>query len=424
MNPRPSTPTLIIRMLRVLTWSMAAVLAAGAAFAVRAPASEACSTRRVVGVRSYLFMLATARGDTVRAGPGPIQYEGTDTAGQADIHGQRFRLDRLGGDVPAELAGATEAVLVPYASACRETWRSRKARWAGAGSQVLVDATLRPRAMWAGGIPTFDVDMEHAVYPDGWVKSMDSVPDNLLDAVQVFELNQVLPTWEHAERAPDSAYAPLLAWARANPRLAARYPASEALEWAHDALQPCIPAYDPHPVAGTYRATVIVNGRDTLTYFFRTSARGFAMCGSAPPPLDEPVLRPRMADTARLYVNGSADEAAIPEAGREAWEREGSCGTATLDVVNRPRTGAAGKRGWQASYDVLLSRCFPGHAGLKQAQDALDAALMENERTGEPGWFHEDAAGGMRFEQVWRLDGRVIMEIRAVRVSPRTTPAG
>lgn len=409
-------------MLRVLTWSMAAVLAAGAAFAARAPESEACSTRRVAGVRSYLFMLATAREDTVRAGPGPIQYEGRDTVGQADIHGQRFRLDRLGGDVPAELAGATEALLVPYASACRETYRSREARWAGAGSQVLVDATLRPRAMWAGGIPTFDVDMEHAVYPDGWVKMMDSVPDDLLDAVQVFELNHVLPTWEQAERAPDSAYAPLLAWARANPGLAARYPASEALEWAHDALQPCVPAYDPHPVAGTYRATVVVAAADTLTFFFRTDPRGYPQCGPPARRLDVARVRPRMADTARLYVHGARDEAVVAETNAEAWNRDGSCGTATLDVVNQPRIGAAGRRGWQASYDVLLSRCFPGHAGLKQAQDALMAALMDDERVGEPGWFQEDVAGGMRFEQRWRLDGRVIMEIRAARVSTRTTP--
>jgi hypothetical protein len=414
-------------MLRVLTWSMAAVLAASAAFAARAPESGACSSRRVAGVRSYLFMLATAREDTVRAGPGPIQYQDRDTAGQAEIHGQRFRLDRLGGDVPAELAGATEGVLVPYASACREIWRSREARWTGAGSQVLVDATLRPRAMWAGGIPTFDVEMEHGVYPDGWVKMMDSVPENLLDAVQAFELNQVLPTWEQAEEAPDSAYAPLLAWARANPRMAARYPASEALAWAYEALQPCVSAYDPHPVAGTYRAQVILERTDTLVFFFRTDARGEIWCEARVPPLDRPVLPPRVADRTVLSVLGIADPSAPAGTRTEPGEQPDGCSGGTYEVINRPRTEASGRRRWQADYNYLaLARCFNGRADVERITGGLlDTYVGPGDpRADQPGWFREEAGGGMRFEQRWSLDGRAVLEIRAERIGTRTTPAG
>ncbi|HEX5870834.1 MAG TPA: hypothetical protein VFY65_10480, partial [Longimicrobium sp.] len=95
-------------------------LLATAAFAPRVPAADACSTSRILSVRGGMFVLATARADTLRTGPGPIRYDVRDPSRLESIHGQRFRIERVGGDVPAELAGAgTEAVLVPYGSACR-----------------------------------------------------------------------------------------------------------------------------------------------------------------------------------------------------------------------------------------------------------------------------------------------------------------
>ncbi|HEY0021235.1 MAG TPA: hypothetical protein VGC13_33335 [Longimicrobium sp.] len=111
-------------MMRSSIAGMAALLMAGAAFAAGAPAPDTCSSSRIHGVRSGLFLLATARADTVRAGPASFlrTRQHGDSAALAGIHGQRFRLDRVGGDVPAALAGAEggEAVLVPYGSMCRD----------------------------------------------------------------------------------------------------------------------------------------------------------------------------------------------------------------------------------------------------------------------------------------------------------------
>lgn len=408
-------------MTRVPAWSMTAVLATGAAFAARVPDSAACSSGRLMGVRSELFVLATAREDTVRAGPGPIDYEDRDTAALESIHGQRFRIDRMGGDVPAELEGAgDEAVLVPHGDHCGDPWRWEEARWAAPGTQLFIDLTLRPRAQWAGGVPTFDVDLVHDRYPDSYTEHVDSVPSELMTAAQVFEMNQALPTWKEMQAAPESAYAPLLAWVRADPARAARFPATLALEWANGTLQPCVPAYDPHPVAGTYRATVIVESTDTVTFYFRTDARGGAECGP-PPPLDAAVLRPRTADTARLYAHGATHEAAITETSPEVWEREGSCGVTVLEVVNQPRVDAAALRGWQADYDLALLRCFPHHAALRRANAKL-YPRHAHLRKQELGWFREMAGGGMRFGQRLRVDERVVLEVTATRVSARTVP--
>lgn len=324
-----------------------AVLLAGAALAGASPADPACSTGRLFGVRAPLFVLATAGTDTVRAGPGPIEYNARRNPPDslARIHGQRFRLDRVGGDVPAELAGAEggEAVLVPYGWECRDTWRWHQARWAEPGVQLVADATLRPRVQWVDGRPTFDVEVVHDVYPNAFTPDADSAAE-FLRAAEVFGLYQALPTWNEVEADPAAAYRRFLGWARAHPAQAGRFPASYAMREAQEWLQPCKPAYDPHPVAGTYRADFVLHGRDTLTAFLRTDSRGYPMCGDAETRLDLAAVQPRMADTARLYVFGSAaGEASIPATNAEAWQAE-NCSVVKLDVFNQPRTDEAGRR--------------------------------------------------------------------------------
>jgi hypothetical protein len=412
----------LLKMKRLPIWLMTTVLAAGAAFAARPPEPPACSSSRIFGVRAPLFMLATARTDTVRAGPGTIGYEVRDTAALASIHGQRFRLDRLGGDVPAELAAleGSEAVLVPYGSHCGDAWRWREARWAAPGAQVFVDVTPRPREQWVDGRPTFDVDMVHDRYPEGYRMYRDSAAE-LMTPGQLFDLTRLLPTFQEMETAPMPAYRAFLAWARANPGLASRYPATAFMEVAQEALQPCVPAYDPHPAAGTYRAAVIVEETDTLTVFLRTDAKGYPGCAPAPPRLDLTEVRPWPADTARLYVHGGADEAAIPADNREA--NQGRCGVGLFDVVNRPRTGADGRRTWEADYNYLvLPGCFPDHPQVRRATEAAFQGYAAGARDGEPGRFAETPEGGMRFEQAWRVDGRVVLRVVATRIGPRTLP--
>lgn len=408
--------------------SLAALLAAGTALtaaASSAASAPACSSGRLMGMRASLILLVTARADTVRAGPGSVAYDAAlgDSAALARIHGQRFRLDRVGGDVPPALAGAEggEAVLVPYGAECRDVWPWREARWASPGAQLFMDATLRPRDQWVEGRPTFDVDLVHNVYPRSYRKYEGHDVDPLTPA-QVFEMNAALPTWEQAEADPAAAYQGFLRWARAHEPLTARFPAAYAMEEAQEWLQPCVPAYDPHPVAGTYRATVVVRGRDTLTTWFRTDARGYPQCGATERRLDLTAVQPRAADTAGLYVYGSRmGEAAIPATNADAFQAPGSCSSVRLDVHNAPRTDAAGRRRWTADYDYGgFTACFRGDARLAGLADSLYAGYRARTLDLTPGAFQETGDGGMRFEQAWRVGGRTLLEVTATRIGAQT----
>jgi hypothetical protein len=408
--------------MRKAMWVVAGLLLAGSAFAARPHASGGvCSTGRLVGVRSPLFLVATARADTVRAGRGPVEYNTGDTTGLDGIHGQRFRLHAVGGDAAAGLRAAAgmEAVLVPYGWECGDTWRWHHARWAQPDSQIFADVQAWPREMWVDGMPTFSVEVVHDVYPENYLMRLDSAEQDILSPMQVFAVSEVLPTFQQVEAAPDSALGPLLAWARANPAMAARFPATEMLNEAFEALQPCTPGYETHPVAGTYRVTVIVERTDTLHTFFRTDAQGYARCGPAPA-MDTPALRPRTADTTSLYVHGGPDPDAIPEGNREAWNGSGSCGVSSVEIDNHPRI-QGGRRAWPGDYNYAgLAACFAAVPRVKQVADALFQAFSAGERDPQPGWFRETADGGVRFEQVWLAGGRVMLELRAERVSART----
>jgi hypothetical protein len=412
--------------MRAWTLPLAALLATATALAARPSADDGCSTGRFYSVRAPLFVLATAGADTVRAGPGPIQYgpQRPEAPPLESIHGQRFRLDRVGGDVPAELAGAEgrEAIIVPYGWECSETWRWARARWADAGAQIFADVSLRPREQWVDGIPTFDVEMVHDIYPDGFRGMRDGDSAAVMTPGEVFGLMSVLPTWEEMEADTAAAYQDFLGWARSHPALVGRFPATYAMEEAQEWLQPCVPAYGLHPVAGTYRATVVVRETDTLTTWFRTDARGYPMCAPVPPRLDLTAVQPRMADTAGLYVYGSGvDEASIPVTNQEARNRAGSCSSVRASVLNQPRTDESGRRSWAADFENAgFTACFRDDPRVWGLGDSLYAAYTARTLDDPPGWFHETEGGGMRFERTWRVQGRPVLEVRATRIGLRT----
>jgi hypothetical protein len=388
----------------------------------------ACQTGRVFGARAPLFVLATARPDTVRTGPGTIEYNVRDSLDPSTIHGQLFRLDRVGGDVPpalaaARAAGINEAILVPYGWECRELWRWHgSARWVRPASQVIVDATLRPRASWIGERPTFDVEPLHDAYPGGYETLRGDERALRLTAAQVFELNEVLPTFGELDPPAVAPYRRLLLWAKANPALARRFPANEALSEAQEMLQPCVPAYDPHPVAGTYRITVVLERTDTLHGYIRTGKHGYPECAPARPRYDLTAVTPRRSSLSRLYVHGGTDPWAIPASNHEAFSAPGGCGVGSINVINRPKNPVLGERRWSADYNYLsIPGCTENAARVKQITNSLSAAYRQRGKTDlVPGTFREEPDGAVTFEQAWGVDGRVLLELRGTRVDRRT----
>ena len=402
-----------------------------AAVALAAPAvadrkAESCGVVREPSIRSALFVLATARADTVLSGPGAVEYASFDSAGLETIHGQRFRLDRLGGDVPPELAaaraaGRMDAVLVPHSGGCDHTSRwFESARWSPPGEQVVADVTLRPRSGWVDGLPTFDTDPDVDTYPRGYGMDEEERATALTPA-QVFHLSEVLPTYAEVLRAPFAAYRPLLRWAAANPRLAARAPASGALWWAHDnTLQPCTLAYARHPAAGTYRLTVVVERTDTLRTFARTYSGGNPVC--RPPRMrnDLRAVTPRIADTTRLWFFGGSNPASIwaPPPREHDAPRRPVCGGGFVlagGLVN----AAPGVRRWTADLVALdLRECFPDDPRFGGREDAFAAYSGGDGSARIPGAFREEA-GGVTFQQAWRVNGRTVLEVFARRIDTR-----
>lgn len=407
-------------MIRKTMVMMAAVLLAATAGAAQpVVAGGDCQPGRVMSARAPLFLLATAQAATVRAGPGTIAYTTTDTFALNRIQGQRFRLDAAGGAAAAGVAEmGAEVVLVPHGERCGQTWQWPEERWAEPGAQLVVDAEPRPRDAWVDGMPTFDVELSRGGYP-GSDAFYEAARLESLSPAQVFAFYPVLPSRARMRAPADSLFGPLLAWAGANPSLAARFPASAALEEAYQALQPCTHPHDVHPVAGSYRVTIVAKGADTLHTYFRTDPRGDPDCGPTPP-VDVAVVRPRTAGMARLYVHGHVDADLIPETNAEAGVAPGSCGL-PVKLANQPRAEDGAGRAWQADFEYLnLPGCFADHPRVQQAADAVLMAYAVAEREPPPGWFRETAGGGMRFEQVWLVDGRPVLELRGERVSTRT----
>ena len=107
------------------------------------------------------YFLARALPDTVLAGPGTVNYSlGTGhfgAAGNPEIYGQRFAVERYGSFVPA-LNGHPQVVVVPwdYGASCETLPWTRSARWAGDDELRFIKAVLREPAHWVDGVPTLD----------------------------------------------------------------------------------------------------------------------------------------------------------------------------------------------------------------------------------------------------------------------------
>jgi hypothetical protein len=127
-------------------------------------------------------------------------------------------------------AGTREVVLVPWEfdAGCRPAaWRGG-ARWAELGTPGFYVATLRARAHWAGGRPTFDVYFAGRYpYPTG--SYFRSAPAGALSASEYFDLYAALPSSRTPYPQRNDAARRLWGWARANAAVAAKHPAAAIL---------------------------------------------------------------------------------------------------------------------------------------------------------------------------------------------------
>lgn len=67
-----------------------------------------------------------------------------------------------------------------------------------------------------------------------------------------------------------------------------------------------------------------------------------------------------------------------------------------------------------------MTSCFRGDPHVSGLGEALQAAYTAGRLQAPPGWFRETEDGGMRFERIWSVDGRPLLEVRATRMSTAT----
>jgi hypothetical protein len=225
----------------------------------------------------------TPRRDTVFAGPGNMHF--TEAMGHFGrgaaraIYGQRVRVDRLSASTRRQLPpDVRDVLLVPwdYAADCSTVPWGRSAAWLPDTLDGVFTATLRPRAHWAGALPTLDIIPFQQPYRTAArdTAAPDWLPRPRLTAAQLLDLLDLLP----ANGVPrDTIEALALATRlRDDPVFSGRYPATRFLEVARNLITAARLRDVRVPAAGTWRLSVIYGHHPESagsTLFVRTAAR-------------------------------------------------------------------------------------------------------------------------------------------------------
>jgi hypothetical protein len=391
-------------------------------------------------------MLGVATPDTVLAGHGAVEA-GTGPGhwgpgGERPIHGQLIRVERFGGADSTTLArafgeaGNRDVVIVPwdYDPACRTAIWSRGARWVPLDRPGTFTVRLRPRSHWAQGIPTFDAFMaDIEPYPLGvffqrgyrGTDALQTQPS--LTAAQYLELYRALPNGQMLRDDPEGAAELVAAWERANPELAATYPAPQILDGVRWAVRSRLvrlqlDGIEP-PLAGTYRLTLSVPDEEERTFHARTRARPTSAMTLDPrqrdPDLREPPRRP---DGYSLLAAGGSTLDALPT---ECQQDRRISQDGYMYVVDPPLRPGQLRNQWVGKIDItLLARQFAADSALVRFARAESTESFQRYRAGlpreMPARFTRLPDGTVRVEQTITLeDGRAVT-VRGERISPET----
>lgn len=349
------------------------------------------------------FLLATPRGDTV-----------PDTRGDGSAFGQVADVARVGGEeAETVFAAARErgVVLVPWGfdDDCRPIEWSGPWRWATVGDEGFFRARLRPRNEWIDERPTLDV---LAAVWEGFPASPWEHPmaagRPLLDAGELFDLYERLPTEAAIASRPYGAVSDLVEWRRAAGDRAAAYPAATLIRAAFRTAELARVRSTPLTFEGTYRMRVERDDAVLATFLLRTGYVGTE-------PLDDPETAagplpaaPRPADAYAAAVALGEEPGDLPAANAGGPPPSGCMRALGLRVEAAEFAPDDAPRGWHAELETsFVAACFPGSevlAGLQPPEPdglATDAAPVPAD--GAPGAltgaFRQEADGRFTFRQ-------------------------
>lgn len=241
-------------------FSVVLLVAGDAGFAAHDDTSSVAGLCSIIPVATFRdgsisYFVATAKADTVFAGPGQVRpsIEGGHwgPASNRAIYGQIVTIHRLEGanaaDAESAFAGqgSREAVVVPwdYDPACQPVPWARSARWVTNPLPGFYRARLRASVEWIDGRPTYDAfhaDIEpypHGKYFERGYRNTDSAQaPGALTASEYFDLYSALPDLAEARCDPEGALARLVEWEARHPDQARRFPATRVLRSARNAI--------------------------------------------------------------------------------------------------------------------------------------------------------------------------------------------
>jgi hypothetical protein len=413
----------------------------------RGETAAACSLRAPSVIRlrapNAIAFIGTGEPDTVLAGPGAVDYTtGPGHFGRGApraIYGQVVRVDRAERQLPEAfreaIAGDDRTViLVPwdYGPDCRRVPWGRSARWLPPGSGGAFVAQMRDRAHWAEGRPTFDVIPEVALYPPAFPhqrrftrRQQEVTPEDFLT------LYELLPDYRSLIAAPDSAIAPLVRWARANPDRAANLPVIPLISFMR--WEARVQHYRdlPSPIAGTYRVVYRAGSGDSSVFYVRTEGHPTALhLSDRVVPTDTAGLDNWWPIGHSLLVQVASTLAGLPP--ERLWADDPRSIQGYFQVVD-----SVSRRAWSDSLvlpgSIDLHRQAVRMAGDSAARAAIEAAvahqvaaqreLYARRQPGAIGRFVITRDGPTRYELFMQQDGAPVLVVRAERISPEHYPA-
>jgi hypothetical protein len=383
---------------------------------------EACSKATFIDVQPELYFVFTALPDTVEAGWSGATFgsrplsDMEHLAPEGPLWAQVVRLDDVGGEAAKRLPVDSEYLIVvpwDYGADCRPLPWQRSARFLEPGEEGLMFATLRDPEHWVDGVPTADF---HLPYSQPYPRQAQFVLRPLMSVEDAFRFHHVLPRPGDLRDDAAAAVAPLLEWARKNPKLARQGPANDMIQrHLRRITREEVRRLDV-PVVGTYRFVLDLGDGVPRTFYART----------------------RSAPTSPTPVEPGND-----------WVRElrpPSYGGYTLWAESAPHRELLGSADYShpGGYLYLFSgvdpddhaaRRIPGAADLSLAARALpddpevqglDAALRErgvfreyidrNLKPGADAFFVLHPDGAVTFEQRYHLPDGGVVTLHGVRI--------
>ncbi|MEO5589344.1 MAG: hypothetical protein ABIS03_07140 [Gemmatimonadaceae bacterium] len=404
-------------------------------------AAYACSKIGFPGVRHAreAHFIAVPTSDTVLAGAGNVKYVLAPghfgPRGDRTVYGQRLRVERIGGLASRLLRqGVSEVVVVPwdYGADCRPVPWTRSSVWLQPNERGLITATLRDSAFWANGIPTLDVHTPNMQpYPqrvEQQLRRRNLDPDALMSLDDVFLLMEILPYERELTDSAEKAVEPLFQWARANPDMARRHPAVEALSRARYAANGARLRRIRSPLIGTYRISFRMGDRPIRSFYARSQAIPVSYWTNLLAPLpqaDDPTLVVQPPGY-YLQLTGAVNSSDLPET-CVADPDPKNFSDGFIAVLDRPPLQVKEGLQWPAKVELeLLGRVFADDPELRQfIKDAFQHSYQRRKagisRTDDlPARFTRASSGAIQFEQTIALDdGRQIV-VSGGRISTAT----